>query len=69
MSDREMKGASCIGAAFRDAFHDKPHGESGAPQEWRHCSNFKYVLTQNQKLLAITGREIPRFLCDHLLDP
>lgn len=28
MSDRKMKGASCIGAARRDASCDKPHGES-----------------------------------------
>lgn len=57
------------GAASRDTSRDKPHGGSGAPQERRRCSNFKYVLTRNQKLLTIMGGENPHFPCDHLLDP
>lgn len=44
-----------------DASCDKPHGESSTPQKWRLCSNFKYVLTQNQKLLTIMGQSFPPF--------
>lgn len=46
-----------------------PHGGSVAPQERRRSSNFKYVLTRNQKVAYHNGGKNPHFRCDHLLDP
>lgn len=46
-----------------------PHGGSVAPQGRRRSSNFKYVLTRNQKVAYHNGRKNPHFPCDHLLDP
>lgn len=46
-----------------------PHGGSVAPQERRRSSNFKYVLTRNQKVAYHNGGKNPHFPCDHLLDP
>lgn len=46
-----------------------PHGGSVAPQERRRSSNFKCVLTRNQKVAYHNGGKNPHFPCDHLLDP
>lgn len=46
-----------------------PHGGSVAPQERRRSSNFKYVLTRNQKVAYHNGGKNAHFPCDHLLDP
>lgn len=54
MSDGEIKGATRVGAARRQAYPGSPHGGSGVPQARRRCSNFKYVLTLNQESLTIT---------------
>lgn len=42
-----MKWDSFTGPSSHNAFHD--NGGRSVPVEWRHCSNFKYVLTQSQK--------------------
>lgn len=69
MSDGKMKEAWCSATVCRDASRDKPRGEHRTPQERRRCSNFKYVLTQNQKLLSITGERFPRFFVWSLIRP
>lgn len=70
----EMKGAWCTGGGLSGgvltSLADKaPHERSVAPQGWRRSSNFKYVLTRNQKVAYHNDGENPHFPCDHLLDP
>lgn len=61
MSDGEIKGATCVRAAHRQAYSRNPHGGSDVPQERRRCSNFKYVLTPNQESFTITVTRSPSF--------
>lgn len=61
MSDGEIKGATCVRAAHRQAYSRNPHGGSDVLQERRRCSNFKYVLTPNQESFTITVTRSPSF--------